>query len=280
MEKFKRECPTCKIEITYKSLGSYNNGIKNNSVCRCCASTGDKNPMYGKTGDKNPFFNKKHSEETLSKQSKIKLGKKHSNDTIEKMKLLFSGDNNPMAGKTLYSVWVDKFGVEVADEKLLVVKEKLSKRNSGEGNPMYGKLSPKGSGNGWSGWYKGWYFRSIRELTYMVKIIERFNLKWVTGESNKYKIEYSDYKGNKRNYFPDFIINGKYIIESKPKKLWKSDNVIRKKEAAIEFCKERGLIYKLVDVGTLNNNEIKNLYQNDLIKFLPRYENKYIELFG
>ena len=280
MENLKRECPTCNFEIIYKSECSYQNAIKKNSVCRSCASTGNKNPMYGKTGDKNPFFNKKHSEETLSKQSKIKLGKKHSTDTIEKMKLLFSGDNNPMAGKTLHSVWVDKFGLEVADEKLLATKEKLSKRNSGEGNPMYGKQSPTGSGNGWSGWYKGWYFRSLRELTYMVKVIERFNLQWVSGESNKYKIEYLDYNGNKRNYFPDFIINGKYIVESKPKKLWNSDNVIRKKEAAILYCKTTGLKYKLVDVGKLNNDEIKILYQRDLIKFLPRYEIKYKEIFG
>jgi hypothetical protein len=279
MKNFKRECPTCKIEIRYKSEGSYKNAIIKNSVCRSCASTGDKNPMYGKTGDKNPFFNKKHSEETRSKQSKIKLGKKHSSNTIEKMKLLFSGDNNPMAGKTIHSVWVKKYGVEIADEKLLLTKKKISDRNSGEGNPMYGKQSPTGSGNGWSGWYKDWYFRSLRELTYMIKVIERFNLKWETGESNKYKISYLDYKGNKRNYYPDFIICGKYIVESKPKKLWNSDGVKRKKEAAIKYCNENSFIYKLVDVGVLTNNEIKKLYENNLIKFLPRYENKFQNLF-
>jgi hypothetical protein len=183
-------------------------------------------------------------------------------------------------GKPNYDGWVYKFGKEVADEKLKSVKAKLSILNSGSGNPMFGKPSPKGSGNGWSGWYKGWYFRSLRELTYMIKIIERFNLKWVSGESKKYKISYQDFKGSDRNYFPDFIINGKYIVECKPKKLWTSDNVIRKKNAAIEYCLTNDLTYKMVDIGKISDEEIKTLKENGFIIFLPRYEKKYKEMFG
>jgi hypothetical protein len=140
---------------------------------------------------------------------------------------------------------------------------------------MFGKPSPTGSGNGWSGWYKGWYFRSLRELTYMIKIIERFNLKWVSGESKKYKIKYQDFKGNDRNYFPDFIINNKYVVECKPKKLWGSDNVIRKTKAALNYCELNGLKYKKIDIGILTDNEIKNLYIKGEIKFLPKYEEKF-----
>jgi hypothetical protein len=114
----------------------------------------------------------------------------------------------------------------------------------------------------------------------MIKIIERFNLKWVSGESKKYKISYQDFKGNDRNYFPDFIINGKYIVECKPKKLWTSDNVIRKKNAAIEYCLTNDLIYKMVDIGKISDEEIKTLKENGFIIFLPRYEKKYKEMFG
>lgn len=280
MKELKRICPSCHCEINYKSDIAYNNANQKNSLCRSCASTGDKNPMYGKTGDKNPFFDKKHTKETLAKQSKIKLGTTHTEETKNKLRLLSSGENNAMYGKSVYSVWLKKYGKVIADKKQSETNKKHSENNSGEGNPMYGKQSPTGSGNGWSGWYKGWYFRSLRELTYMVKVIERFKLQWVSGESNTYRIEYLDYNGNKRNYFPDFIINEKYIIESKPKKLWNSDNVLRKKEAALLYCKVRGLKYKLVDVGKLNNDEIKSLYQKDLIKFLPRYEIKYKQIFG
>ena len=80
---------------------------------------------------------------------------------------------------------------------------------------MYGKPSPQGSGNGWSGWYKGWYFRSLLELSYMILVIERFNISWSNGE--KIKITYKNFSGINRNYFPDFLLNNKYIIEIKPK---------------------------------------------------------------
>jgi hypothetical protein len=280
MEELKRCCPSCDGEILYKSKLGYEAALKNESVCRKCATSGDKNPMFGRTGDKNPMFGKKHSIETKQKLSKIKLGKKHTKETIEKMKLLFGGDKNPMNGKTVYDIWVVKHGVEIANQKMISYKEKQSNNNMGVNNPMYGKPSPIGSGNGWSGWYKGWYFRSLRELTYMVKVIERFNLKWVSGESNQHKIEYIDYKGSNRNYFPDFIIDDKYVIECKPKKLWNSDNVVRKTEAALIYCELNGLVYKKRDIGILSNLEIKYLYENGYIKFLDRYEIKYLKNFG
>jgi hypothetical protein len=61
-------------------------------------------------------------------------------------------------------------------EKANKMKNNLSILNSGSKNKMYGKPSPQGSGNGWSGWYKGWYFRSLIELSYMVNVIEK---KWM-----------------------------------------------------------------------------------------------------
>lgn len=277
--KLIRSCPTCECVISYKSELGYNNANKNISKCRKCSSSGVNNGMYGKFGDKNPMFGKTHSIETLEKQSKIKLGKKHNSNTIDKLKILSTGKNNKMCGRTYHEVWVSKYGKEIADQKLTIVKQKLSISNSGEGNPMFGKQSPNGSGNGWSGWYNGWYFRSLRELTYVIKIIDRFGLIWESGESNRYKIPYIDYKGTQRNYFPDFIINGKYVIESKPKKLWGSDSVVRKKEAAIRFCDNLGLKYKLVDIGVMSTDEIKKLYVSGKIQFLPRYEKKYKELF-
>jgi hypothetical protein len=275
MNVLNKNCPKCECEITYKTENGYKNSIKNNSVCRKCASSGENNGMFGRTGELNSFFGKKHSKETLEKQSKIKLGKTHSLDSLEKMKGLSSGGKNGMFGKSFYGIWVKKYGIEIADEKLICYKKKQSENNSGENNPMFGKPSPTGSGNGWSGWYKGWYFRSLRELTYMVKVIERFNLSWECGEQKKYKIKYTTFNGKERNYFPDFIINGKYIVESKPKKLWGSDSVVSKKGAAIKFCDSNNFKYKLVDVGILSNDEIKNLYLNGEIKFLPRYEEKF-----
>jgi len=51
---------------------------------------------------------------------------------------------------------------------------------------MYGKPAPIGSGNGWSGWYKGWYFRSLLELSFMINVIERFKMSWQNAETKKH----------------------------------------------------------------------------------------------
>ncbi|MBR4316812.1 MAG: hypothetical protein IKP65_07630 [Alphaproteobacteria bacterium] len=45
---------------------------------------------------------------------------------------------------------------------MIELKKKYSEKSKGKNNPMYGKPAPKGSGNGVSGWYKGWFFRSLR----------------------------------------------------------------------------------------------------------------------
>jgi hypothetical protein len=62
------------------------------------------------------------------------------------------------------------------------MKKKMSDSISGEKNFWFGKPSPVGSGNGWSGWYKGWYFRSLLELSFMIKVIERFKFSWKSAD--------------------------------------------------------------------------------------------------
>ena len=243
-----RKCPECKKDIQYKNSGSYLNGIIKNTVCTSCSISGEKNPFYGK----------KHT-----KKSKEKIS-----NSVSK------NPNKSMTGKTVYGQWLKKYGKEIADQKMLDLRTKQSKKLSGKNNPMFGKPSPLGSGNGWSGWYKGWFFRSLLELSYMINVIERFNLKWESAESKKYKITYKDNSGNLKNYFPDFIINNKYVVECKPTKMMNSENVQRKAKSAIKHCKKNGLIYKLTNVSKLTKDEIKKLYLNGLIKFTNRYEKK------
>lgn len=36
--EFKRTCPKCGKELTYKSKASYKNAVRANSICRNCAS--------------------------------------------------------------------------------------------------------------------------------------------------------------------------------------------------------------------------------------------------
>lgn len=142
---------------------------------------------------------------------------------------------------------------------------------------MYGKPAPKGSGNGWKGWYKNWFFRSLRELSYMINVIEKQKLFWENGEQNKYKVIYTDWDGVSRKYFPDFVINNNVIIEIKPKKLWESPKILAKKLAAEQHYKKLNFEYKIIDPEFLTKEQLVYLYNNKLIKFLSKYEQKFIQ---
>jgi hypothetical protein len=252
---YSRNC-ICGNLIYYKSKGAYILANKKNSKCRHCSS------KRNFKGNKNPFFNKKHTQETKEIIRNYNIGKKLSNET--KLKISKGGK-----GKNIWSK-----GKIISDE----TKLKISKATSGKNNPMYGKPSPQGSGNGWSGWYKGWYFRSLHELSFKVYYIERFKLEWKTGECKEYQIKYND-NNKERNYYPDFLINEKYLVEIKPKKLWNSSYVKLKKEAAIQFCKEKKLKYKLIDpIKILSKNELLEKIKKGELKFIKKYQIKFNNL--
>ena len=170
-------------------------------------------------------------------------------------------------GKTIEEL----YGKEKAEE----IKKKISKRSSGSNNPMFGKPSPQGSGNGWSGWYKGFFFRSLLELSFLVKsnISEIENAEYI-------KIKYIDENGKERNYLPDYLKNKKSLIEIKPKKLSNSVRNKLKFQAAKKYAENNNLDFLILteeNVGRLKQKEIKILHDSGEIKFTDRYEQKYQE---
>jgi group I intron endonuclease len=66
-------------------------------------------------GDKNPMFDKKHKKESIDK---ISFTRKQNKKT--------SGEKNGMFGTNAYNIWVDKYGKEIADKKLIEWKNKIS----------------------------------------------------------------------------------------------------------------------------------------------------------
>lgn len=263
-----RSCPKCGNKIKHKTSNSCYASIRYKKLCKAC---GIINNSVGSMGDKNHFYGKEHSLEMKNKLSRERKGKHFSPDTE------FKKGHKNIKEITYMESLIKKYGNnrEKIEEKYNKFKNKLSDAFKGDKNPMYGKPSPQGSGNGWSGWYKGWYFRSLNELSYMVNVIERFNLKWETGESQKYKISYIDYLGNKRNYFTDFIINGKYAIECKPKKLWKADENKRKFESAMKEFLNIDIIFKIRDNKKLKHYELIDLINNGSLVFTKRYQIKF-----
>jgi hypothetical protein len=256
---------------------NYSNSLKRSKYPKVCSSCVKK-------GDRNPFYNKKHTKQSMEKMIKTSKNSEHRKKYYNKIKgeeyrkeLSERMKKNPtMKNNSYYKIWVSKYGKDVADEMNKETSKKKS--NKGEKNYWFGKTPPYGSGNGWSGWYKGWFFRSLLELSYMVNVIEKYNINWKSAEDKNYKITFI-HKDKHKNYFPDFILNNKYLIECKPKKLWNTEIVREKKKAAEIFCKEHNLIYKLRDVKKLSKDEISNLYECGHLKWITRYQEKYDNLY-
>lgn len=289
METFFKHCPSCNCIMEYKQKYSLNYSIKQNKLCRQCSAKNAASifPDRGwkklnddvKSGKKpNGFKDKTHNKDAKLKMS---LADKSYTKTInfkKTMSNVTSGKNNGMYGKSFYDSWVDKYGEKIADLKLIEYKAKQSVNSSGKNNGMYGKLSPIGSGNGWSGWYKGWFFRSLLELSYMINVIERFNLEWKNAENKKYTVEYFN-DDVCRTYRADFIVEDKYMVEVKPKKLHNSYSVILKMEAAKLWCIKNNFVYKLTSCPKLSDNEILNLIEDKKIILTNRYKTKFDEQF-
>jgi hypothetical protein len=272
---YTRICPQCKEELTYKYKCSWKKAEEGNKICRPCtrknycnsekgrekmASTIWK-PRYGKD---NSFYGKKHS-----KKTKKILAEKCPN----------SGRDNGMFGKNVYDVWTEKYGKKEANKRMSNAKIKWSEASSGKNNPMYGKPSPQGSGNGWSGWYKGWYFRSLRELSYVINVLEENNLEWVSAEKKKFTIPYKDWDGTSRTYRADFFVENKKLVEVKPNRLKQAITNTLKASAAKKFCKKNGYEYEMVEAKRMKNDQILDLYKKGLIKFIDRYEVKFKERY-
>lgn len=267
-----RNCPKCNKELYYTNQYNRDTAAKRNKLCLSCAS---------KTYPDEYYSNLRccpNCDNTIEyRRTPDAITARHVNSRCSQCsKFINSGVFRPghdRPNKTsLYNCWLKKEGEEIANIKLAAFRKKQSENNSGERNSMYGKPTPIGSGNGWSGWYKGWYFRSLLELSYMIKIIERFNFKWESAEQRKYTIKYHDYKGTERTYRADFILNNKYMVDCKPKKLQLAVNNLLKKKAAVAFCEKNNLVFKYSDIPRLSDMDFKKLKEENKLKFIPKYE--------
>lgn len=171
--------------------------------------------------------------------------------------------------RSFYQAWIEKYGEEEAEKMLEVYKEKKREQSSGKNNPMYGKPTPQGAGNGWKGWYKGHYFRSLREVTFMIELDNK-EIKWESAE--KIKIPYL-LNGVERTYRPDYLVGNK-VIEIKPIKLHKTPAIEAKAQAATLYCQKRGLEYKLIDIN-IDAKAIQEALLLGLVRFDRDYESRF-----
>lgn len=239
-------CPSCGIEIIPKNKNNIYMMIKNKTCCVKCG-----------------YIKRKINNEEYYKSEEFK----------RKMSDVTSGKNNGMFGKSVYSVWVEKYGVEEADKRMESAKRKWRLSSSGENNPMYGKPAPEGCGAGWSGWYKGYFFRSLHELAFLIKTpIDTI----ISAEGKQYAIKYI-IDGKERNYFADYIINNNTMVEIKPIRLQKVKSNMIKKRYAEEYCKKMGMEYIVVDYGIVGLEVIKEEIDKGNLKLTNRTKAKFDE---
>lgn len=110
INNIKCECTKCQKKTILNVLPENYCLIKDEYLCSSCRNTGELNPQY----------NKRWSDEKKQQKS-----------------IKSSGINNPMFGKTFYDTWVEKYGKDIADEKLYEQSIKCSR--SGQNNGMFNK---------------------------------------------------------------------------------------------------------------------------------------------
>jgi len=68
-------------------------------------------------GENNGMHGKKHTKESRKKMSLKRLGKKDSQETKFKKSIAAKGSNNPMYEKSVFDIWVEKYGQKEAEER-------------------------------------------------------------------------------------------------------------------------------------------------------------------
>lgn len=228
---------------------------------------------YAKKFQKGKTFEEMYGEEK-AKQLKQKL---HDD---------FSGEKNPMYGDYAHTKGWRRTAEKIrgkhledvyGEEKGKKIRKRLSEVSSGKNNPMYGRPAPTGSGNGWSGWYKGFYFRSLLELAYLISKSSLEKIK----SAEYIKIPYIDWKGRERNYIPDYIEDN-VLIEIKPKKLLGTVDNKAKFEAAKKYCDTHNLNFVILTEDNIQKdfNKIKELYFSNEVQFIKRYKEKMDKLLN
>jgi hypothetical protein len=155
----------------------------------------------------------------------------------EKASATFRKMNTLRKGKNLEEI----FG----ESKAASIREKLSNSRKGSLNPAYGKIY-KYSGRSVKGYYKGKFFRSLLELSFMIHL-ENQNISLDSVRYECFSIPWIDDKGSSRSYKIDFFIpEENTVVEVKQSFALSDRENILKWKAASDFLSLSGIQFKVV----------------------------------
>jgi len=185
---------------------------------------------YGVEGanEKDQEYRKTMSETILSADMS------HQKEVARKLRIAY---NHSCQGKTLEEI----HGIE----KAKMIREKISIKTRGSNNPAYGKVYMNG-GKSVKGWYKGIFFRSLLEYSFM-KFLEQKGISLKNDlECECFQVPYV-FNNHERTYRIDFYVKSeKTVYEIKQfYALQQSSNII-KWQAANAYFEQRGLNFRVV----------------------------------
>jgi len=162
---------------------------------------------------------KRNREAQLISQNRPKVKKKNRDAQLKRFKDLEVRRKHSEVGK---KKWKDP---EYREKMEKIVKEKWN-------DPEYArKVIQNSKARGLKGVYKGLYYDSGYELSWLMILDSEGKISNVD-RVNLY-IEYNNSKKKLSHYYPNFILDGKYLVEIKGCGLWVDiDNISKKNEAA------------------------------------------------
>lgn len=282
----KIKCDICG-KIVKTKYYTYINQLKLYNECYCNSCRLKKEYSLGLRKEQSIAAGEGYSKKYKGKKIEEILGENKGKNFRKKMSLRNSGKNNPnFGGKYSHGfgdriewnkqTFIEKYGKEKSGQ----IKKKLSNASIGKNNSMYGKPAPNGAGNGWQGWYKGIFFRSLLELSAMV-YFEKNKIKFESAEKKKYSVNYiNEYDNTNRIYFPDFYLSEtEEIVEIKPEYLINSKNNKSKFSAAKEKYGNKFKILTEKNIKRLTFDEIIIIFNNGQLLFMEKYNNLFKEKY-
>lgn len=124
------------------------------------------------------------------------------------------------------------------------------------------------------GYYKGWFFRSLKELSFVL-LCEENGQKWQSAETEELSVTYTDVYGKKRKHFADLLVDKHIIVEIKPKAYQKSKTVKLKSQAMQQFCNKNGYHYMVVSPKIVPIAKLKELVDKNEILISEELQTKF-----
>lgn len=124
-----------------------------------------------------------------------------------------------------------------------------------------------------SGWYKNWFFRSLKELSFAL-LTEKNGSTWRTAETAEFTVEYVDPYGKTKKHYPDFFVDNKFVVEVKPRAHQKGKIVVAKAESMKKFCLAHGYIYQMISPRKIDKKELQTLIDAKQVIFTDDCKDK------